>query len=98
MNTKRNIKIIGRFGTVVLTMACALGTPTQPQTDNVGTAVAATMQAITMSAPTQSLPTEVLPTQINGTPFSFKNISFIIPDGVASGANAEVAPAATEDQ
>ena len=98
MNTKLNIKIIGVFGVVVLTMACALGIPAQPQIDNVGTAVAATMQAVTVAAPTQSAPTEFIPTQVSGTPFSFKNVSFVIPEGVARGANAEVAPAATEDQ
>ncbi len=98
MNTKLNIKIIGLLGVVVLTMACALGTPVQPQIDNVGTAVAATMQAFTAAAPTPDLSTQIVPTQIGGTTFSFKNISFFIPDGVASGANGEVVPAATEDQ
>ena len=98
MNAKLNIKLIGLVGVVVLTMACALSIPAQPQTNGVGTAVAATMQALTMAAPTQSPPTEVVLTQVSGTPFSFKNISFVIPDGVARGANAEVSPAATEDQ
>lgn len=81
-----------------MTMACALGAPTaQPQTDQVGTMVAATMQVLTAAAPTQSAPTESVPTQPSGTPFSFKNVSFVIPQGMADGANAQVAPAADEN-
>jgi hypothetical protein len=89
------------FGVVFMTMACSLGLPAvQPQTDQVGTVVAATMQALTVAAPapTDVPPTEVIPTQVTGTPFTFKNVSFVIPQGMADGANAEVAPAATEDQ
>jgi hypothetical protein len=37
MNTELSIKAIRLLGVVVLTMACALGTPVQPQTGDVGT-------------------------------------------------------------
>src|SRR6266498_1433704 len=98
MHTKLNIKLIGLLGVVLLTMACAIGTSTaQPQTDEVGTVVAATIQALTVVS-TQSAATEIIPTQPSGTPFSFKNISFVIPIGIASGATAEVMPAIGEDQ
>ena len=79
-------------------MACWLGLSTaQPQTDQVETMVAATMQALTAAAPTQSAPTEFVPTQPTGTPFSFKNVSFVIPQGMADGANAQIVPAADEN-
>lgn len=98
MNTKSTIRIIGLFGVVILTMACELGLPTaQPQTDKVGTVVAATMQALT-AVSTQSAPTETVPpAQSNGTPFSFKNVSFMIPDGLAGGATAQAVPAVSAD-
>lgn len=93
---KRQV-LIAFFGVVFVSMACALGTPTvQPQTDTVGTVVAETMQALT-AAPTENAPTENVPTQPSGIAFSFKNVSFVIPEGVAAGANAEVAPAAREE-
>ena len=38
------------------------------------------------------------PTEFAGTPFTFQNVSFVIPEGLAHGANAEVVPSATEDQ
>jgi len=86
----------GIFGVVMVTLACTFGagTPTtQPQVDEVGTAVAGTMQALTAAAP----PTESLPTQPSGTPVSFENASFVIPIGLASGANSESIPAVGEN-
>jgi len=95
------------FGAVVVTLACALGTgiPTTsttqppPQVDEVGTAVAATMQALTPAssetAATQP-PTEA-PTQLSGIPVSFEYASFVIPNGLASGATPELVPAVGED-
>ncbi len=86
-------------GVVVVTLACTLGTPTvptQPQGNQVETAVAGTMQALTAQAPTaapsEAVPTEA-PTQVSGTSVSCQNISLAIPNGLASGVNAEAVPA-----
>ncbi len=85
------------LGVVIGTNGCSfsagtIGTPTPTQIDEVGTGVAATMQAYTAS-PTESLPTQAAPTetatQAGGTPVSFEGISFVIPSGLASGANTE---------
>ena len=78
------------LGTVILTSACTLSagivaTPTP--VDQVGTVVAATMQALT-AVPSQSASTPI-PNQTGGIPVSYENISFVIPSGVASGANPE---------
>ena len=95
---KRQTKIVF-FGAVILTMACTLLTPTnQPKTDDVGTAVAGTMQALTAAAPPiESAPTESVPAQIAGIPVSFERVSFMIPIGLAGGADVESVPAAGEN-
>jgi len=85
-------RFFGIFGVVFLIMACTLvtGTPTEEsQVNEVETAVAATMQALTAAAP----PTDVVPTQSNGIAVSFERVSFVIPIGLAGGANAESIPA-----
>jgi hypothetical protein len=75
--------------------AGTISTPTQPQVDEVGTVVAATMQAYT-ALPTESVPTQAstqavteAATQAGGMPVSFEGVSFTIPSGVASGASTE---------
>ena len=80
--------LFGIFGAVLLISACSLsmGMPLTPTpVDQVGTIVAMTMQALT-ALPSQSLST---PNPTNGTPVSFENVSFVIPNGIASGANPE---------
>ncbi len=67
--------------------ACAPQTRTSQEND-VATIVAGTLQAMTSAAPTQS----------SGTPFSFQNVSFIIPERLASGASSKVVPAASTEQ
>ncbi len=42
--------------------------------------------------------TENAPTPSSGISVSFKNVSFVIPEGTATGADAEVAPALTENE
>ena len=82
--------LLGIFGGAIATFACTFGTGTptaQTQIDEVGTVVAATMQALTV-APSEALSTQPS-TQTNGTPISFKNVSFVIPDEVASGASTD---------
>jgi len=86
-------------GVVVITLACSLGAgtpaaPTQAQGDQVGTVVAATMQALT-AVPSEVAVTQA-PTQISGTSVSCQNVSFVIPTGLAGGANAEAVPAVGE--
>ena len=82
--------LFGILGIVILTSACTLSagivaTPTP--VDQVGTIVAATMQALT-AVPPQSASTPIS-NQTGGTPVSYENISFVIPSGIASGANPE---------
>ncbi len=98
---KQTLYII--VGVIFVTLACTLGTPatpTQPQGNQVETAVAATMQWLTAQAPTaassEAAPTEA-PTQINGTSVSCQNISLVIPNGLAGGVNAEAIPAVGEN-
>jgi hypothetical protein len=75
-------------------MGCTSGTGTptaQTQVDEVGTVVAATMQAYTTSPSASDLTSG--PTQASGTPITFENVSFVIPEGLASGANPQSVPA-----
>lgn len=97
--------LFGILGVVFVTMACTFGgwagmgtprTPTQSQSDEVGTIVAATMQALTPPTVTVLPPTET-PTQISGIQVSFEYTSFVIPGGLADGADPEVVPAVSED-
>jgi hypothetical protein len=55
--------------------------------DQVATIVATTIDALTATA-SQSPPTQAA-TQSGGIPVSYENVSFVIPDGLASGANTE---------
>lgn len=54
--------------------------------------VAATFQAMTPAAP----PTTEATTTSQGIPFSFQNVSFVIPEGLATGASGEVIPNVSE--
>jgi hypothetical protein len=98
MNMKKQT-MYAIVGVIVVTLACTLGTPpapTQPQGNQVETAVAATMQALTAPAPSEVVPTEA-PTQINGTSVSCQSVSLVIPNGLAGGVNAEAVPAVGEN-
>lgn len=89
--------LLAVLGAVTMMVGCTSGsgTPTaQTQVDEVGTVVAATMQSYTAS-PSASVSTPGA-TQASGTPISFENVSFVIPEGLASGANPESAPAISE--
>jgi hypothetical protein len=89
MNMKKKTLLV--ISGVVMGMAgCNLGsgTPTAPTpVDEVGTIVTATMQAFT-AAPGESVPTPAS-TQMSGIPVSFETVSFLIPNGLAGGANTE---------
>ena len=85
------------LGAVTMMVGCTLGTSTpttQTQSDEVGTVVAATMQSYTAS-PSASLSSPSA-TQVSGTPISFDNVSFVIPERLASGANPGSVPAIGE--
>lgn len=77
-------------GTMILilaSLACGAGAPTQ-RVDNVSTIVASTIQALTAAAP-QVVPTQAVPTQPGGISITFQNVSFVLPNGLASGASGE---------
>lgn len=63
-------------------------TPAQP---NVETVVAATLNAVTQQAASAA-------TEPSGTPITFQNVTFVIPQGLSSGANSEVVPLVDESQ
>jgi hypothetical protein len=82
--------LLAVLGAVTMLVSCTSGTGTPTAltpVDEVGTVVAATMQSYTASPGA---------TQVNGTPISFENVSFVIPEGLASGANPESVPAVGE--
>ena len=75
-------------------LACGTTTAPAAPDKNVATIVVETIQALTQTAPlaTQAAPTQIEPTQIpqpSGTPVTFQNVSFVIPNGLASGASGE---------
>lgn len=79
------------LGTVLVTTGCtfAVTRPSTPttQADQVATIVAATMQALT-AAPGSGTSAPGLTPQ-SGNSISYENVSFVIPSGLASGANSE---------
>jgi hypothetical protein len=89
--------LLAVVGAVTMLIGCTLqtGTPTaQTQVDELGTVVAATMQSYTASPNASDFTSG--PTQTSGTPISFENVSFVIPEELASGANPETMPAIGE--
>lgn len=80
------------LASLLILSACA---PVQPATSTgpgVETVVASTFAAMTAAAPLAT----ATATPPNGTPVSFKNVGFIIPNGLALGANAELVPLAND--
>lgn len=85
-------KVIFVFAMTSLILACGITSAaptTAPDQQNVATIVAGTIRAITAAAPTQSS----LPA---GIPVSFQNVSFVIPNGLASGASSQNVAAVDE--
>jgi hypothetical protein len=78
---KRNLLSL-TVGLMFMTLACGLITPATPAQPGVETIVAATFQALTSVAPATQTP-------INGTTIAVNNISFVIPTGIGSGAQAD---------
>lgn len=81
-----------------LPLACSLSAAPAISGDNVATAVASTMQALTLPVPVASA-TEAAPqpTAAQGIPVSYKNVSFVLPVGLASDAAPATVPQAGED-
>jgi hypothetical protein len=83
------IALVG-LGTI---LACSLSTSPAIQTSSVPTIVAATLNAMTSAAP---VPTPAAIPQ--GVLVSYNNISFVIPNGLASGASPQMIPNNPTDQ
>jgi hypothetical protein len=91
---KRNLFAV--LGLLISTWGCSFSagtvtTPTPTAMDEVETVVAATLQAFTATPP-ESVSTQAgteAVTQEGGTPVSFEGVSFVVPAGMATGANAE---------
>lgn len=83
MKTK---SIVLWVGLMILILACGgIAPTTAPDQTTLETMVAATLQAHTQEAADN-------PTQPSGVPISFQNISFTIPEGLATGAQSEIVP------
>lgn len=76
----------GVAGILLITLACGSSAPAVSEQSSVETVVAGTLQAATANAPTQQ----------TGISVSFQNVSFVIPEGLALGANSELIPEANE--
>ena len=83
------IKILFLLGWLVITLACGTAAPIASDKSSIETVVAATLQAVTQAASQD-------PAQTQGIQVSYQNVSFVIPDGLASGASSELIPAADE--
>ena len=77
----------------IVALACG-GTVPPVDQPNLETVVAATLQAITQQAANNPAPTSQ--PEATGISVSFQNVSFVIPEGLASGASSEIIPAADE--
>ena len=77
----------------IVALACGGTVPSADQ-PNLETVVAATLQAITQQAANNPAPTSQ--PEATGISVSFQNVSFVIPEGLASGASSEIIPAADE--
>ncbi len=95
-------KVVFIFTMAGLILACSIAsapTTAAPDQQSIATIVAGTIQAITAAAPaaTSSIP-PTQPAQSAGIPVSFQNVSFIIPNGLASGASSQAIPNNPSDQ
>ena len=79
-------------------LACGLSAPVSTPQPGLATIVAATLQSLpTQPAPSPLPPTMIVPTAAPaGIPITYQNVSFVIPAGLASGADGETVPEATE--
>jgi hypothetical protein len=107
MNMKKQTLYIA-LGVIVVALACSFetGTPavptqlqTQPQMSDIEIFATGTAQAhaLTAAPTTTAIPFTPTVTRISGIPVSFEYASFVIPDGLASGADLELVHALGEE-
>ncbi len=98
MNKFQKITLLISFSAAVL--ACGLVSTANPTSDqqSIATVVAGTLQAITAAAPSATQPAPTQTPQPAGIPVSFQNVSFVIPNGLASGASSQAIPNNPNDQ
>ena len=84
-------KIITAFAATGLILACSFAIAPASQPGNVSTIVAATFQALTSAAPATTATTA-----LQGVPVTYFNVSFVIPENLASSASTQTIPAADE--
>ncbi len=84
-------KIIIAFAATGLILACSFTIAPPSQPDNVSTIVAATFQALTSAAPATTATTV-----LQGVPVAYYNVSFVIPENLASSASTQTIPAAND--
>ncbi len=89
-----NKKFIASFLVLLLTVLACGGTVPLTDQPTIETVVAATLQAVTQQA--MNNPTLTSQPSPSGIPISFQNVSFVIPEGLASGASSELVPATDE--
>lgn len=82
-------RYMGAAGLLLGMLACSVFSPAAPQ-PGVETIVAQTFEALTQPAPAQTdTAVPASPTALGGAAVAVNNINFVIPDGLASGAQAE---------
>lgn len=94
---KRNIVVLFLTGLMTIIAECGRTVPAaQPDQNSLETIVAATLQAYTQEAATTPTPqaqeATSTPTQPSGIPITFQNVNFVIPGGLATGAQSEIVP------
>ncbi len=100
MHKSRNLVFLIAITGVM--MACSFGGAVPAAGDNVATIVASTLQALTPSVATVAVSTEPAATatsqvaQPQGIPVNYRNVSFVLPIGLATDAAPSTVPAKTE--
>ncbi len=89
-----NKKFIASSLALLITALACGGTAPLADQPTIETVVAATLQAVTQQA--MNNPTPTSQPSPSGIPVSFQNVSFVIPEGLASGATSELVPAVDE--
>ena len=84
-------KIFFVFALASLILACDLSGTPAPSGGGVATVVAATIQALT---PAASVPAPTA--SVTGIPVTYKNVSFVLPTGLAADAAPQTVPLATD--
>jgi hypothetical protein len=82
-------KYLGLAGLLLVILACGINSPATQNKSDIETIVAGTFQALTSAAPATQTP-------ISGTAISANNVSFVIPTGIGSDAQAEAVPASLD--